>query len=352
MFMARTWSRWLPAAAVPLVVAGSVAFAAQAGADELPERTPEDVLTLLADRDHQPFSGEFEQTSDLGLPELPGGVDLPDGDGDAAAVTAALEALTSDHSGRVFVGEQDQARLQVFESFGERDVMVNGDEVWVYDSDENAATHATLPPDARTAGLDQRFTPDEVADRIIEAVGPSTELTVREDVEVAGRAAYDLVLTPRTDATLVGEVAIAVDGETGQPLRVSVTARGAATPAFQIGYTSLELAAPDADLFEFTPPAGAEVEEIAPPAQDQARDDAEQAEHPEPTVVGTGWESVAILDAGATDLGGEPLLAQLTTAVDGGRLLGTDLVNVLIADDGRVLVGAVPLERLQAAAAE
>ncbi|MBZ2194821.1 LolA family protein [Occultella gossypii] len=347
--MARTWSRWLPAAAVPLVVAGSVAFAAQAGADELPERTPEDVLTLLADRDHQPFSGEFEQTSDLGLPQLPGGMDLPDADGDAAAVTAALEALTSDHSGRVFVGEQDQARLQVFESFGERDVIVNGDEVWVYDSDENAVTHATVPADDRTATPDQRFTPDEVADQVIEAVGPSTELSVREDVEVAGRAAYDLVLTPRTDATLVGEVAIAVDGETGQPLRVSVTARGADAPAFQIGYTSLDRGAPDADLFEFTPPAGAEVEEIAAPAEDQGRD---AAEHPEPTVVGSGWESVAILDADGGGITSEPLLAQLTTAVDGGRLLGTDLVNVLIADDGRVLVGAVPLERLQAAAAE
>ncbi|TDE92750.1 hypothetical protein EXU48_14640 [Occultella glacieicola] len=352
--MARTWSRWLPAAAVPLVVAGSVAFAAQAGADELPERTPAEILTLLADRDHQPFSGEFEQTSDLGLPQLPGGVELPDdAAGDAAAVTAVLEALTSDHSGRVFVGEQDQARLQVFETFGERDVIVNGNEVWAYDSGDNSATHTTLPADAdaTTAAPGQQYRPDEVADHLIDAVGPSTELTVREDVEVAGRAAYDLVLTPRTDATLVGEVAIAVDGETGQPLRVTVTARGEATPAFEIAYTSLDPTAPDADLFEFTPPAGADVEEVAPPS-DQGGDASASAQHPEPSVIGTGWESVVIIDAGATGLGDEPLLAQLTTAVDGGRLLGTDLVNVLVADDGRILVGAVPLERLQAAAAE
>jgi outer membrane lipoprotein-sorting protein len=277
-------------------------------------------------------------------------VDLPAGAGDAAAVTAALEALTSDHNGRVFVGEEDQARLQVFDSFGERDLIVNGPEVWAYDSGENAATHVTLPEEAtsRTAP-DQQLTPDAVADRIVEAAGPTTELSVREDVEVAGRAAYDLVLTPRTDATLVGEVAIAVDGETGQPLQVTVTARGESTPAFQIGYTSLDLSAPDADLFAFTPPAGAEVEEVAPPTAPQGVD---TADHPKPTVLGTGWESVAVIDASATDLTSQPLLAQLTTAVDGGRLLGTELVNVLITDDGRVLVGAVPLERLQAAAAE
>ena len=113
--MARTWTRWLPVAAVPLVVAGSLAVAAtSAGADELPERSPEDVLTLLAGHEHQPLTGEFTQTSDLGLPALPG--DVPGTDGDAAAVLSGLELLTSDHTGRVFVGEEGQARLQLFDS--------------------------------------------------------------------------------------------------------------------------------------------------------------------------------------------------------------------------------------------
>jgi hypothetical protein len=38
--------------------------------------------------------------------------------------------------------------------------------------------------------------------------------------------------------------------------------------------------------------------------------------------------------------------------VQGGRLLSTALVNVLVLDDGRVVAGSVPLERLQAAAAQ
>ncbi len=39
-------------------------------------------------------------------------------------------------------------------------------------------------------------------------------------------------------------------------------------------------------------------------------------------------------------------------AVDGGRALSSTLVSVLITDDGRVFAGAVPVERLQAAAAQ
>ncbi|WGZ79691.1 hypothetical protein [Arthrobacter sp. EM1] len=41
---------------------------------------------------------------------------------------------------------------------------------------------------------------------------------------------------------------------------------------------------------------------------------------------------------------------QLAVAVPGGRLVSTSLLNVLILDDGRIFVGSVPLERLQAAA--
>ena len=42
------------------------------------------------------------------------------------------------------------------------------------------------------------------------------------------------------------------------------------------------------------------------------------------------------------------MFAQATTAVPGGRLLHTALVNVLVTSDGRVFAGSVPLERLQA----
>ena len=47
----------------------------------------------------------------------------------------------------------------------------------------------------------------------------------------------------------------------------------------------------------------------------------------------------------------DPFFSQAAVVVPGGRLLSTTLLNVLITDDGRIFVGMVPLERLQAAAA-
>jgi hypothetical protein len=70
-------------------------------------------------------------------------------------------------------------------------------------------------------------------------------------------------------------------------------------------------------------------------------------------VSGSGWESVIEVPAGAVPTGilSSPLLAGATKAVAGGRLLSTSLVNVLLTSDGRLFAGAVPLDRLQAAAA-
>ena len=142
-------------------------------------------------------------------------------------------------------------------------------------------------------------------------------------MEVAGRPAYQLVLTPKAADTLVRSVQIAVDGATGLPLRVTVLARDHAKPAFEAAFTSLDVGAPDASRFEFTPPPGAKVTEKAVPEHDGAAGSGArgtgphaagpqaagpQATGPEPTVVGSGWDAVAVLPAGTIDTATAPML--------------------------------------------
>jgi hypothetical protein len=76
-----------------------------------------------------------------------------------------------------------------------------------------------------------------------------------------------------------------------------------------------------------------------------------------PSVTGTGWETVIGIPAAAgqgpplsDSLLRDPFLGQAAVVVPGGRLLSTALVNVLFTDDGRIFLGMVPAERLQAAA--
>jgi outer membrane lipoprotein-sorting protein len=361
--MPRTWHRWIPAAAAPVaigaVVLGGV-FATSASADPA-DKTPQQVLELAASSTVDTFSGTIEQSSNLGLPDVSGlGGSSGSESSDGSDLSSALELLTASHTLRVYVDGPEQSRVQILDDMAERDAIRNGDDLWLYDSSDSTAVHSTLPADASTApdASPEALTPAELATRFLDAVDPSTDVTIGDPVTVAGRSAYDLILTPDSSSTLVSSVEIAVDADTGLPLSVDVFAEGSSDAAFHVAFSSLSLDAPSADLFDFTPPAGTDVTEKAlpsrgdAPAAGTATPDA--GAHPEPTVTGTGWDTIVELPAGTdpSSLTDSPMLSQLTSPVDGGHVLQTTLLTVLITDDGRVLAGAVPVESLQAAAAQ
>jgi outer membrane lipoprotein-sorting protein len=365
----RNWLRWVPAVAVPAVIAGGVlvgSLPASAG-NPLPAKTPQQVLAMIAQHQEQSFSGTLEQTSELGLPQLP-----KTGPEAASPDTAWLELLSGPHTARVYLDGPDNARIQVMDRLAERNAVRHGNDLWFYNSKDNSAAHAQLP--AGAAGHDQTKpgnmrTPEELAKTLLNKLSDTSDVAVGADVNIAGRTAYNLVLTPKSSVTLTESIAISVDGANGLPLSVELKARGHSEPAFRVAFTSLSLDTPDSSVFAFSPPPGATVKEIPVPAhRPEAKDSKAKSGHP--SVTGTGWESVIELppqarqqgstsdappSAGsglASGSGAGALLEQAAVAVPGGKLLSTALFNVLILDDGRVFAGSVPLDRLQSAAAK
>lgn len=356
--MTRVWLRWLPAAVVPAVIAAvAITVPLTASAEvNLPAKTPEQVLTMVGQSTGKSFSGMLEQTSQLGLPQLP-----TSGAGSNSAVSSALNLLTGSYTARVYLDGPTNARAQVMDKLAERDVVRRGNDVWLYSSSDNTATHVTLPAGTAThptATPGDVQTPAQIAQRLLSAIDSTTRVTVGTNTRVAGRTAYDLVLSPRSTDTLIGSVSIAVDSQTGLPLSVDVQARGQDSPAFSLAFTALTLQTPAADLFQFVAPHGATVKEQALPQHSSkssqpgtigSHGDTAGSQH---KVLGTGWNAVLQLPAGAvsTKVTSSPLFARATSSVAGGRLLHTALVNVLLTSDGRVFAGSVSLERLQAAA--
>jgi outer membrane lipoprotein-sorting protein len=353
-------SAWLPAVIAPVVVAGAVAapMIANAANDPIAGERPSaaDVIASIAESSDAQYSGTLEQTSDLGLPELPTGAGGSSIQGDASD---ALDLLTSSHTARVYVGGPDEQRLQVTKQLAEQDVIRNGSDVWTWDSQERTATHVTLPADAGTSPTSGTTTPAEVAARAVAAITPSTTVSKPERVRVAGHDAWQVTLTPKSADTLVGTVRLAVDQQTGLPLRATIEAKGQSDPAVQVGFTRLQYGAPAARLFDFTPPSGATVEtkdlSDAPAHRGGGHGQPATRDGQEPTVTGSGWSAIAELPQGTVDQGSlgddaTGLLDQLTRPVDGGRALQTSLVSVYLTDDGRVLAGAVPVSALVAAA--
>jgi len=399
-------ARW----AVPGVVAVAVAAAvgvpalASSGDADLPALTPQELLSRVADAEPTPVQGTVVYTARLGLPELP------------AEMTGAdpLNLLGGSSTLRVWSDGAERSRVSLLGATSEYSVVHAGAEAWTYSSTDDAVTHYTLDPAdaARYQALAEQAaaspgaelpTPEAAAAQVLALAERDADVTVDSPTTVAGRDAYQLVVSPTDDGTLVSRVVVAVDAATAQPLRVQTwsTSDGAA-PSLEVGFTDVAFTAPDDSVLAFSAPAGATTEDVVVPLPDVPDLPAEAAD---PTAVpalpdgvavsGSGWSTVVTLsdvdvaglvggDAAslATVPGAERVLGseeaqdlvqqfvpsdedgtpgrpsldtgalydQLTTAVPEGRLLSSTLLSVLITDDGRVLVGAVPADALRAAA--
>ncbi|MGV1008259.1 MAG: LolA family protein [Dermatophilaceae bacterium] len=359
-------ARWaVPAAAVALIGAGAFLTSATATADSgLPPRTAAQLLVDVQQAQLAGVSGTVVQTSDLGLPQLPG---LTATQGSGGSSTSLSSVLSGTHTWRVWTAGPTQSRLALVGSSGESDVIRNGQDLWMWSSSDKSADHYTLPaPDARqpatATSTDLPRTPEEAAQRALAAVDPTTEVTSSGTASVAGRTAYELVLSPRDSTSRVAQVRIAVDAEQHVPLRVQVFPTNAVNPAVEVGFTSVDFGAPDARQFEFTPPEGTTVTDkgAVPVHTPSSAANPAPSGGAEPKVIGSGWTVVvvaALPDDAKASLAQQPaaqLLAALPTVSGSwgsGHLVDGTLFSAVVTDDGRVAVGAVAPEQLYAALA-
>jgi outer membrane lipoprotein-sorting protein len=383
--------RW----AAPILVVAVIGLVAlvptlSAGATpSLPSLSPQQLIDKVQQSNVQALSGTIRLTTSLGLPDL-GSLAGAVGRGSGFN---PIDLLTGSHEARVWFDGPDRQRVALLSSLAESDVIHNGPDLWTWQSEGSRVTHShTAAPAAPTAPVTRTpgataETPDQVASMLLGQLTPSTDVSVSTTAYVAGRAAYELVLSPRAPESTVSHVTIAVDAKTGLPLRVGLFAKAQAKAAFEVGFTSVSFSRPAASTFAFKPPPGATVttNTAAPGAHAEggAKVRIKAGETPAtatgPTgqtppetgqsqTVGHDWTTVLITSAGSQlpspATGRVP--DQASNAVDqlyrlrraatplkgtNDRLLHTALINVLLLPDGRIAVGAVTPEALVAATA-
>ncbi|MFI0469997.1 outer membrane lipoprotein carrier protein LolA [Saccharopolyspora sp. 5N102] len=328
-------------------VLGLTALALPAGAGAapaLPPVAPEQLVESVMRADPPALTGTVEVDNALGLPAIPG----------AGQASELLSDGTSKF--QVWADGQGRHRVSVPSHNGEMTVVDDGSTVWKWDSAEQKVVRSTghAPESAEHQGLAD---PAAAARQIIDKLRQTSDVKVDGTASVAGRDAYELVLTPKpTERTLLREVRVAVDAEKRIPLELSVLTNGSNDPAFQVGFSDVDLSAPDPALFRFTPPAGAEVTDGKAEHAPQQRPEHPQGEH---KVVGDGWDLVVVAQLpqqqekqqGGQDL--RQVAEQVGKPVSGpwgnGWIIGTAAGNALLTSDGRVAAGAVPEQVLTAA---
>ena len=413
--MSSKTKKWIPAVVAPAtVVALSIAVPMQANAEiDLPDKSASEILQMMNQDPDMSFSGRVTKVSNLGLPPIGNMPDIsesmmedmeentPEGMEEfiprmteSNMVTDLVEIISGTHEARIYVDGPDKLRVQVLDPMSERSMIVNGDTVWFYDDDKQAAQYMTVDvaeleakaeeyETENSAEIEQKIAdlpfdinnPAEVADYLLAEASEYSEITVGADQNVAGQAAYELIATPLATETTVDYVSVAIDAETGMALNVKVVAKGQTEPAMEIGFTSIDYSTPAASVFEFNPSSDVTVTEMEMPeeftidGETYTREELEaeleankltEAEYEQkkaefeasenmPEVIENGWASVVemkLTEDMPVDMFDSELFSGITEQVDGGFVITTSLVNMLITDDGRVLAGAVTTDYL------
>ncbi len=403
-------ARWaVPVAVAAVVVAafGARPLLADAGSAGLPDLTAQQLVTKVLEAKPVPMSGTVVYTARLGLPDI----------SSLGAVTGSIapadpvNLLSGSSTLRVWTDGAGRSRVSLLGATSEYSVVHDTTQAWTYSSRKNVVTHYTLSPadaarlkaeqgthtQAPVPAASQLPTPAQAADQALAEAEKYSTVTLDSQTTVAGRGAYQLVVTPKTTGTLVAHIVVTVDAATYTPLRVQVwSTQNAKSPALELGFTDVSFTTPSAAVLTFSAPPGATVTEktISLPQRSGTRPTPSPTARPDDvTVTGTGWASVVELrgvnvsalmsgnaaaaaaaarslpkpptaqgqdvvsqfmgDGGnqsGSSLNPTTLYQGLTTAVPGGRMLSSALLSVLILDDGRVLAGAVPTATLQALA--
>jgi outer membrane lipoprotein-sorting protein len=334
-----------------IVAAGAVAVGlavapTAAAAPPLPPVTPEALVASVITAQPGPLNGTVTVDNELGLPALPNAPQLGNGT----------------QTARVWSGGDGKGRVALPSPDGERTLVSDGTTRWSYDSTDRTATKAPAHPadrsgaPGRPGGIDPQTDPSGAATQVIADLRKTSTVSVDGTADVAGRPAYQLVLTPLpTERTLLREVRVAVDAEKRIPLQLTVLATGQPQPALTAGFSDITFGPQDPSLFTFTPPPGTTVKDApadgarpGPPAGAQ-----------KPTTVGDGWDRVVIAQkpADQQDQPGRPSnapdLSTLGTPVSGpwgqGRLITTAVATAIVTQDGRIAAGAVPPQVLEEA---
>jgi hypothetical protein len=233
--------RWAAVAAgTLLLVAGPIAVRAWPAQDQAVSAA--DLLAKIEDSLDHPYSGYVETRGTLQLPVADRFTDV----GDLFGSTTRM---------RVWWRSEEAWRVDKLLTTGESDLIhnVQGTMRWRYEQNDADLSHDPAIRLPRTADL----VPPEVADLLLEGVGPS-EVRRLPAARVAGVDALGLRMRPAARQSSIDHVDVWADPDSGVVLRIAVVGQGSDTAAFTSEFAEFSAATPPAERTTFVPPEGAD----------------------------------------------------------------------------------------------
>jgi outer membrane lipoprotein-sorting protein len=183
-----------------------------------------------------------------------------------ALLGQASSALMSGASGRLWLTNDGQGRIELQSDAGDAQIVWNPQTISVYDASSNTVYRANLPA---SSSRSDTGTPPALADidTFLTDIGVHWALSDAQPSNVAGQPAYTVSASPKHDGGLLGSLELAWDAANGTPLRAAIYAQGSTSPVLELTVTDISYGAVASSDVDVAPPAGAKVVVLGSGAQ-------------------------------------------------------------------------------------
>jgi len=240
----------IAAAATVLVAGAAIALAATGGGPKPPAKPlAQAVHSALAAPQPAGITARIRFTNNL----------LPTG----ALTGQTGSALLSGASGRLWARIDGRGRLELQSDAGDVQIVWTPSLVTVYDASSNTV-YRFARPTVKPNALHGSTTMPSLSQitSVLTQLGKYWTVSSATPTNVGGQPAYDVRVTPKTSAGLLGAVELAWDATHGVPLKLAVYARGSSAPVLELEATQVSFGAVPMGDVAVTPPAGAHVVDV------------------------------------------------------------------------------------------
>ena len=281
-----------------VVVAGisvtAIASAVSAGPTPTPKPLAQAVHDAMSGPKVQGVSASIKLTN-----HLLEGASLAGASGQAGEL--ASSPLIAGASGRLWISD-GHLRLELQAEKGDTQVLADSSGISIYDAASNTLYHYTAPAQKSAPSTGSAHPADQTPSiaQIEEAIahaGTHANLSGAQPTDVAGRAAYTVHISPKEGGSLLGGAEVSFDAANGAPLRAAIYSSTSPSPVIELAAEEVSYGPVDSSVFAFTPPAGAKVVEIVPPAKSSRPQGRPQGIKAPAHSYGKGLSTIGVLES-------------------------------------------------------
>ncbi len=183
-------------------------------------------------------------------------------------------------SGRLWLSTAThQLRLELQGQNGDAQVLVDNGSFSIYDPSSHTVYKGTLPSSSSQSSSTKSEPIPTVAQIQSELTNLMQQINIAGPLprNVAGQPAYKVMVSPKHDGGLLGDVQLAWDAAHGVPLGISIYSVNSSTPVLELKATNISFGSVKSGVFALKTPAGAKVVQVSSTGTGAATDHARSA---------------------------------------------------------------------------